>query len=100
MFKLLCLSLVLHAHSLQACLSLAIPWTVACQALLFMAFSRQEYRTGLPFPPPRDLPDAGIEPVSLVSPARAGGGFTTEPPGSLMDADPAEITHPKLSQSW
>ena len=56
-----------------------------------MGFPRQEYQSGLPFPPPRDLPDPGIEPVSLVSPALAGGGFTSEPSGSLMDADPVEI---------
>ena len=35
----------------------------------------------LPFPPPWDLPNAGIKPVSLTSPALAGGFFTTEPPG-------------------
>ena len=45
------------------------PWTVARQALLFMGFSRQEYWSGLPFPPPGDLPDLGIERGSLVSPA-------------------------------
>ena len=39
----------------------AKPWTVACQALLFMGFSRQEYQTGLPFPSPGDLPNPGIE---------------------------------------
>ena len=46
-----------------------VPWTVARQALLSMEFSRQEYWSGLPFPSPGDLPQAGIEPVSLVSPA-------------------------------
>ena len=40
------------------------PWTVACQAPLFMGFSRQEYWIGLPFPSPGDLPDPGIEPRS------------------------------------
>ena len=40
-------------------------------------FSRQEYWSGLPCPPPRDLPHPGIEPVSLTSPALAGGFFTT-----------------------
>ena len=44
-------------------------WTVARQALLSMEFSRQEYWSGLPFPPPEDLPDPGIELESLVSPA-------------------------------
>ncbi|ELR53965.1 hypothetical protein M91_16140, partial [Bos mutus] len=47
------------------------------QALLSMGFSRQEYWSGLPFPPPGDLPDLGIEPMSLISPALAGGFFTT-----------------------
>ena len=46
------------------------PWTVACRASLSMEFSRQEYRSGLPFPSPGDLPDPGIEPVP---PASAGG---------------------------
>ena len=62
-------------------LSFVIPWTVAHQAPLFMEFSRQEYWSGLPFPPPGDLPDPGIEPGSPVSPALAGRFFTTEPPG-------------------
>jgi len=43
-----------------------------------MGFSRQEYWSGLPFPSPGDLPESGIEPVS---PALAGGFFTTELPG-------------------
>ena len=42
-----------------------------------MEFPREEYWSGLPFPPPRYLPDPGIEPMSLVSPALAGGFFTT-----------------------
>ena len=41
-----------------------------------MGFSRQEYWNGLPFPPPGDLPDPGIEPMSPASPALAGGFFT------------------------
>ena len=57
------------------------PWTVAHQAPLFMGFSRQEYWSGLPFPPPGNLLNPGIEPLSLVSPASAGRFFTTAPPG-------------------
>ena len=53
------------------------PWTVVCQAPLFMGLSRQEYCSGLPFPSPRDLPDPRIKPMSLTSPALAGGFFTT-----------------------
>jgi len=44
---------------------------------VFMGFSRQEYGSGLPGPPPRDLPDPGIKLSSLMSPALAGGFFTT-----------------------
>ena len=43
-----------------------------------MEFSRQEYWSGLPCPPPGDLPDAGIEPASLTSPALAGRFFTQQ----------------------
>ena len=43
------------------------PWTVACQAPLSMEFPRQEFRSGLPFPPPGDLPNIGIKAASLVS---------------------------------
>ena len=46
-------------------------WNVACQALLSMGFSRQEYWSGLPFPFPRDLPDPGIEPRALAMKAQA-----------------------------
>ena len=53
------------------------PWTVAHQAPLCMNFSQKKYWSGLPFPPPGDLPDPGIKPTS---PALAGGFFTTEPP--------------------
>ena len=52
----------------------ATPWTIACQTPLFITFPRQEYWSGLPFPPPGDLPDPGIKPIS---PALAGVFFTT-----------------------
>ena len=52
-------------------------WTVACQDPLFMGFPRQEYWSGLPFPAPGDLPNPGMEPMSLTSPAMAGEFFTT-----------------------
>ena len=51
--------------------------TVACQAPLSIGFSRQEYWSGLPCPTPGDLLDPGIESESLISPALAGGFFTT-----------------------
>ena len=51
--------------------------TIAYQAPLSMGFSRQEYCSGFPCPPPGDLPNPGIESVSLKSPALAGRFFTT-----------------------
>ena len=56
-------------------------WSIAHQTPLIMRFSRQEYWSGLPCPPPGDLPDPGIKPVSLSSPTLAGGFFTT---GALL----------------
>ena len=52
------------------------PWTVACQALLSMGFSRQEYWNGLLIPSPGDLPDPGIKSTFFMS-AYIGGGFFT-----------------------
>ena len=54
----------------------ATPWTVACQTSLSMGFSRQEYFHGLLCPPPGDLPDPGIEPMSLMSAALTHRFFT------------------------
>ena len=59
----------------KSCLTLATPWTAACQAPLSMGFSRQEYCSGLPFPSPGDLPDPGIEPGS---PALQADSLLTE----------------------
>ena len=55
--------------------SFVTPWTVACQAPLFMEFPRPEYWSGLPFPLPGDLANPGTEPESSTL---AGGFFTTE----------------------
>ena len=71
---------IYHAHMLShvSCVQLFVTlWTVALQALPSMGVSGQEYWSGLPFPPPGDLPDPGIEPMSFVSPALASGFFTT-----------------------
>ena len=56
----------------------ANPWTAVHQVPLSVEFSRQEYWRGLPFPPPGNLAYPEIKPVS---PALAGGFFTTQPPG-------------------
>ena len=56
----------------------SLPWTLAPQVLLCMGFSRQEYRSGLPFPPPGDLPNPGIESGSS---ALQTDSLSSEPPG-------------------
>ena len=62
------------------------PWTVAYQAPLSMGFSRQEYRSRLPFPSPGDLPNPGIEPGS---PALEADALTSDPPGKPSGKEPA-----------
>ena len=61
--------------------SLWILWTVANPTPLPMRFSRQEYWSGLPCPPPGELPHPGMEPSSLTSPAFQAGSLPLAPPG-------------------
>ena len=78
----------------QLCRTLCHPMDYS-QAPRSMGFSQQEYWRGLPFPPPRSLPDPGIRPTSPVSPELAGGFFAAEPPGkslfSYMDIYYSEV---------
>ena len=78
-FRALCM-LSTHTYA-QSCLTLCNPMDyIACQAPLFMGFSRQKYWSGLPCPPPGALLNPGIElegPESPASPALGGGFFTT-----------------------
>ena len=69
------------AKSLSHALLFKTLWVVVSQAPLSMGFSRQEHWSGFPCPPPRDLPNPGIGPTSLMSPALEGGFFTTRTPG-------------------
>ena len=69
------------------------PWTVARQAPLSMEFSRQEYWSGVPLPPPGDLPDPGIEAASLTSPALASRFFTTSATWEAHRMAPAAESH-------
>ena len=80
----MCVCVCVCVLAAQLCPTLCDPMDCSHQAPLFMEFSRQEYWSGLPSPPPGDLPDPGIEPTSLVSPALAGRFFTTEPPGKCL----------------
>ena len=70
------------AYALSRVQLIVTPWTVAHQATLSMEFSRQEYRSRLSSPTPRDLSNPEIEPGSFASLVLAGGFFTTVPPGS------------------
>ena len=70
------------------------PWTVAHQVPLSMGYSRQEYWSGLPFPPPGDLPDPGVEPAS----PHCMQILTAEPPGKVY-LYPASVSEPLWSQA-
>ena len=69
-------------HVLSHVWLFVIPWTVACQAPLSLEFSRQEYCSGLPLPPPGDLSDLVIKPTSSVSPSLQVDSSPTEPSGN------------------
>ena len=75
----------------------AAPWTAAHQAPLFKDFSRQEYRSGFPRPPPGDLPDSGIKPSP---PALAGGFFSVEPPGKPRDPYSRVLNPTSRRRQW
>ena len=66
-----------------------ILWTVACQAPLSMGFIRQESWSGLPCPPPGDLLDPGIKPMSPT----LHGSLPTEPPGKPLSCPAMDQTH-------
>ena len=74
-------SVCMHECVLSHVLLFETPWTIACQALLSIGFFRQEYWSGLPFPPSGDLPNPGIQHASLATLALASRLSTTEPPG-------------------
>ena len=72
-------------------------WAVAHQASLSMGFSRQEYLSGLPCPPPGDLPDPGIEPASLVSPALQADSLPLSHQGSPLSSISGVIRRKAIS---
>ena len=76
--QILCLGAWWRWFSPKLCLTLAAPWTVACQPPLSMGFYRQEYWSGLTFPSPGNLPDPGIKPGS---PALQADSLSSDPPG-------------------
>ena len=64
------------------------PMDCSLQAPLSMGFSRQEYQSGQPFPSPGDFPDPGVEPRS---PALQADSLPFEPPGKLLEGNPALV---------
>ena len=73
---------MLHAKLLWSCLTLGDPEDCSLPVpAVSMGFPRQEYKTGLPCPPPGDLPDPGIEAIACGS-YTADGFFTVESPGN------------------
>ena len=81
----------------QSCAALWPPWT--CQAPLFMGFSRQEYWNGLSCSSPRDLPNPGIEPSSLASPALQADSLPLSRTWEALQVYPSSFSPaPKPSQ--
>ena len=76
-----CVCVCVCTESLQSCLTLATPRTVASKVLLSIGFFRQEYWSGLPFPSPGDLPNSGIQPRSPILQADS---LLIELPGSQL----------------
>ena len=68
----------------KLCPTLCDPMTVAFQVPLSMGFSRQEHWSGVPFPSLGEIPDPGIKPESLTSPALAGRFFTSQGDGECV----------------
>ena len=87
-YQRMCVCVCVCVKSLQLFPTLW-PHGLAHQAPLSMGFSRQEYWSGLPCPPPGDLPHPGIKPKSLTFPALAGGSLPLMPPGKLL----ASVVH-------
>ena len=86
-------SVLSHFSRTQFCATLQ---SVVHQTPLSMGFSKQEYWSSLPCPPPGDLLDPGIKPASLVSPARAGEFFTNSATWEV----PWQDTKQKMEAPW
>ena len=101
-------SMDMHAQLLSHVQTFVSPRTIACLAPLSMQFSRQEFWSGMKFPTPEDLPDLGIEPASLTSPALAGRSLPLYHLGSPLhwkvDFKPlghqGNLWHAHLSICW
>ena len=77
---------------MKSCLTLATPWTVPCQVILSVGFSRQEYWSGLPFPSPGNLPNPGIKPRSPAL-QKSSMFYLFIPPYFLVPGSPLIFYH-------
>ena len=94
----LCACVLSHLSRVQLFATL---WTIACQAPLSVGFSRQEHWSGLPLPPPWDLPIPGIKTMSLVSPESAGRFFTTSATWTLLGSGESQTPSANyISRHW
>ena len=89
-----------QVHVCSALSNSATPWTVTRQAPLSMEFSRQDYWSALPFPPPGDLPNPKILPTSLVSPALAVKFFTTSTTWEFNSPVHPLLSSPPTHHTW
>ena len=85
-FNPTCVCILSCFSCVQLCATL---WAVDRQAPLSMGFSRQEYQSGLPCPPPWDLPNPGMEPESLMSPELQVDSFPLGLPGKVVGKNSA-----------
>ena len=88
-----------HAKSLQSCVTLCDPKDCSPPGSSGHGFSRKEYWSGMSCPPPGDLPNPGIEPTSLMSPALAGGFFTTSATWKALEFVSVQFSHSVVSDS-
>ena len=83
-----CACVCVQVQIVQSCLTVCDPMDYGPQTLLSMGFSRQQYWSGLPCSPPRELPDPGIEPTSLRSSASVRSPVS---PALQADSKPPEV---------
>ena len=87
-----------RAHAPSVMSDSVMLWAAACQNLS-MGFSKQEYRSGLPCPPPGDLPNPGTKHISLTSPHWQVGSLPLEPPGKPLVAQMVKNL-PAMQETW
>ena len=84
-------TLRVHAKSLHLCLTLCNPMDCSLPGSSVHGILQAEYWSGLPCPPPGDFPDPGIEPTSHMSPALAGGFFTSRATWEALEGFPTSL---------